>query len=302
MVLMQTQRTVVEAVESASDEPLSFFEISSILWQNKRILLLVTAFTVALSLAHLFTAQIWYRAEVLLKPVESREGLSGQMGEIGALATTLAGISLGSNTSAEPIAVLTSREFTGSFIEQQNLLPILFNRKWDAALGRWKSANIKDQPDIRDGIKYFSKSIRYVKEDKKTGLVTLAIEWTDARTAATWANLLVDRVNDRMRERALQESESHVTFLKQELTISSVVVLQQSISHVLESELQKLMLAKGNKDFAFRIVDHAEVPKWRDKPQPLLVLAAGVFGGIGISALFLISRHAIRRNAARSSK
>ena len=143
---MQTNRTLVEAAEFGRDESLNFFDIISILWRGKGILLVVTAFTVGLSLAYLFTAQIWYRAEVQLKPVESREGLSGQMGEIGALATTLAGISLGSNSGAEPIAVSECDTMSFSNIEIHGDAVLINTEDSDATL----RALLNKYPDARD--------------------------------------------------------------------------------------------------------------------------------------------------------
>ena len=290
------------------DEAINLIEILFIVWQNKWLLIVATAVSVGLSLIYVFTARDWYRADVLLKLADTRsmQGLSGQLGGLGGLAG-LAGIDLGENKGAEPLAVLKSREFVGSFIEDQNLLPVFFAREWDASGNRWKSSDIADHPDIRDAVKYFNGKILKVLEDRKTGLITMTVEWTDAKTAATWANLLIERVNDRMRQRALTEGDSIMSFLKQELTATNVVALQQSIGRVVESELQRLMLAKANKEYAFRIIDHAQVPKWPDHPHRALIVAAAFFIGIACSMLFVITLHVVRRNrtmfgASRSSE
>src|SRR5690606_2767647 len=110
-------------------------------------------------------------------------------------------------------------------------------------------------------IRYFDDNVRSISEDDETGLVTLTVEWIDPEIAAEWANILVERLNERMRRRALLEAESNVGYLQEELAKTGVVTLQQSISRLLESELQKLMLARGNEEFAFRVIDRAQVPK-----------------------------------------
>jgi uncharacterized protein involved in exopolysaccharide biosynthesis len=283
------------------DEGMSSIQMGVLLWQNKWMLIVTAAITVGISLIYVFTAADWYRADVLLKPADRRsaQGISSQWG--GALAS-IAGIDLSSSNSVEPLAVLQSRELTGDFIEELHLLPMFFDRKWDASLNRWKSTNVVDQPDVRDGVSYFNRTIRKVQEDRKTGLVTLTIEWKDAKTAAAWANLLVERVNDSMRNRALAEAEYNVSYLKQELAATNVVTLQQSIGRVLESELQKLLLAKGNKEFAFRIIDHAQVPKYRAWPQRVVIVSIALIGGLAISIFFVLSRHVIRRNRALRSE
>jgi uncharacterized protein involved in exopolysaccharide biosynthesis len=284
------------------DEAINLAEIGSILWQNKWVLIISTLVTAIAAVIYAFVATEWYRADVLLKLAEQKQsqGLLGQLGDLGGLAS-LAGLDVNDNKSAEPIAVLKSREFIGAFIEDQNLLPLFFPSKWDASAKRWKSPDIKKQPDVRDGIKYFSKRVFNVTEDRKTGLITVAVQWTDPNTAATWANMLVERVNDLMRKRALTKSEENVDYLKQELTASNVVMLQQSIGRVLESELQKLLLAKAEKEYSFRILDHAQVPKWRSWPDRPLVASVTPIVGLVLAMFFVVSRHVIRRNRARLS-
>lgn len=280
-------------------ESINLIEAWLVIWKDKWWVLASAAICVGISLAYVFTADSWYRAEVLLQPADNKstQGLTGGLGALGGLAS-LAGLNVSNGNSDEAIAVLTSHEFTGAFIEEQDLLPVLFHKKWDAANKRWKSPDPRDQPDTRDAVKFFDKTVRSVQEDKKTGFIRMYIEWTDPRVAATWANLLVARVNETMRNRALAESEANVAYLKQELASSSIITLQQSIGRVMESELQKLMLAKANKEYAFKILDHAEPTKWRSSPQRGLIAVSAAVFGFAIAVLFLLARDAFRRNRA----
>ena len=283
------------------DEGLNLFEIAALLWANKWVLISTTAVTVGLSLVYVFVAHDWYRAEVLLKLADQKQnqGLLSQIGGsgLGGLAS-LAGFDFGGeNKSAESIAVLKSREFAAAFINDMNLLPVFFYRKWDASAKRWKSSDVDERPDVRDGIKYFEKAVLEVKEDKKTGLITLAVDWKDPETAAAWANLLVDRVNDRVRQRAIADADGSLRYLKQELAAATVLTLQQSISRVMEIDLQKLALANADKEYAFRIIDHAQVPrrKWVDHPNRVLVVSGAFLLGAMGSGAFVMARDAIRR-------
>ena len=277
------------------DEVLDLMALSSKIWQGKWLIIGVTAAFTLSSAVLVLILTSWYRADVLLAPVRatSADDLASPLGSLGGLAS-LAGITLGGSTS-EPLAVLQSRDLAREFIEQQSLLPVLFARKWDAKSARWTPTDPKDWPDIRDGVKYLVEKIRTVKDDKKSGLVTLTIEWTDAKTAADWANLFVDRANERIRARALLEAQANVNFLQRELATTSVVTLQQSIGRLLDTELQKLMLARENKEFAFRLIDHAEVPKWRVWPKRLQVVALATLFGGALSIYLVFLRDAIRR-------
>jgi uncharacterized protein involved in exopolysaccharide biosynthesis len=280
-------------------ESINLIEAWFVVWKYKWWVLATSALCAGISLVYVFTAASWYRADVLLQPMDNKssQGLPNALSALGGLAS-LAGLNFSSGNSAEAVAVLTSHEFTAAFIEEQHLLPVLFHKKWDATNKRWKSPDPREQPDTRDAVKFFDTTVRSVQEDKKTGFIRMYIEWTDPQVAATWANLLVARVNETMRNRALAEADANVTYLKQELASSSVITLQQSIGRVLESELQKLMLAKANKEYAFKILDHAQPTKWRSSPQRSLIVASAAVFGCAIAVIFLLARNAIRRNRA----
>jgi uncharacterized protein involved in exopolysaccharide biosynthesis len=286
--------------QAGRDEAMNLFDIWAILRRGKWLMIVVTTVCVALAVAYALTAQVWYRSEVLLKLADNKQaqGLLGQLGGgLGGLAS-FAGLDVGGNKSAESVAVLKSREFAAAFIKDKNLLPLFFVKEWDASAQRWKSSDPEKQPDVRDGVEYFHDKILTVEEDKKTGLIKMAVEWTDAKTAAAWANLMVERVNDVMRQRAIKEGEATMAYLKEELAGSNVVTVQQSVGRVIENELQKLMLAKANEEYAFRIIDHAEVPRRRDHPKRSLIVASALILGLAMSGVFLVWRHAIRRRRA----
>jgi uncharacterized protein involved in exopolysaccharide biosynthesis len=275
-----------------ADDEISLRELWNILWRGKWIVIAVTAVFAIASVAYALLATEWYRAEVLLAPAEERssQGLSGQLGGLAALA----GVSVGGGGSAEALAILQSREFARAFINDLGLVPVFFHEHRDAPNGVWLGDHPDGWPEIRDAIKYFHDKVLRVNQQRDTGLVTLAVEWTDPQMAADWARELVVRLNERLRERALKEAEANVAYLQVELAQSSVVTLQQSIGRLLESELQKLMLARGNEEFAFRVLDAASPPKERVRPKRALIAMLGtILGGtIAIFGVFIV--HALR--------
>lgn len=276
------------AYGDAADQEIDLRELWGVLWRGKWVVVaMASAFSLA-SIAYALLATEWFRADVLLTPAEKRleTGLTAQLGGLAALA----GVSIGKNDSAEPIAVLKSRTFARAFVNDLDLLKVFFYDKWDQQKGRWHGDNPRDWPDSRDAVEYFHENVMKVSQDRKTGLVTLSVEWKDPDVAAFWAETLSTRLNARIRERALKEAETNVAYLQSELAATNVVTLQQSIGRLLEVELQKLMLARGNEDFAFKIVDPAEPPRKRVRPKRvLIVVMSSILGGIlGIVAVLLL--------------
>ncbi|HWK51809.1 MAG TPA: Wzz/FepE/Etk N-terminal domain-containing protein, partial [Steroidobacter sp.] len=112
----------------AADE-LDFRRLWRMVWQSRWLIAAITALTALLALVYVLFAKEWYTAEALLIPAapeSSQSGLSGQLGGLAGLASSLAGISLGAADSTEPLAVLRSRGFTRDFIEEHDLLTVLF--------------------------------------------------------------------------------------------------------------------------------------------------------------------------------
>jgi uncharacterized protein involved in exopolysaccharide biosynthesis len=261
-------------------------------WKGRWLVLaFVVGFTL-LATAYALLAREWYTAEAVLMPAGTKStqagGLTAQLENIGVLAGLAAG-ALGSPRTAEPIGVLKSRDFARQFIEEQGLLHVLLADKWDASKGRWKESDPRRQPDMRDAIEYFDKNVLRVNEDKKTGLITVGIQWKDPSLAASWTNTIVDRLNDQMRSRVLTEGEANVAYLEKELAETNVVEMKLALSRILETELGKVMVARGDKQYAFRVVDHADVPKWRSWPKRRVIVAVGILAGglAGLVAVFV---------------
>jgi uncharacterized protein involved in exopolysaccharide biosynthesis len=249
-----------------------------------------------------------FRATVVMVPAntEGRDGLEGALGQIGGLAS-LAGLSLGSqgNDKEEALAVLRSREFTERFIHDRNLMPILFATRWDAKEQRWRPG--AKPPTPAQGYKYFHGQVRSIVQDKKTGLVTVHVDWKDGALAAQWANELVARLNTEMRTRAIAHADASVGYLERELENTNVVTTREAINRLIESQIKSRMLANVTQEYAFRVVDpalapDADDPLWPNKP---LLLAAGLLLGgvlgmliVWVAGMVSAGRYTVRDGAA----
>jgi hypothetical protein len=226
-----------------------------------------------------------YRAEVVMVPVkadDSRAALASMVGQLGGLAS-LAGVSLGGGGNKdEYLQYLQSNAFTARFIEDEKLLPVLFADRWDANNNRWDVDDPADVPTLADGVRLFERSVRAVQEDRRTGVVTLAVVWKDRELAARWANLLVERVNRDLSERAIAESDASVRYLEGELAKTSVLELRDSIYRLIENQIKTVMLANVRQEYAFKVIDPAVAPDVDDVVRPkklAMILIGGVFGG-----------------------
>jgi uncharacterized protein involved in exopolysaccharide biosynthesis len=273
---------------NSGDADVGLQNLWQLAWEGRWIVALCAFLCVVAGTTYAFLATNWYKADVVLSPV-SDKSISGGLSALGGVSDLagLVGINIPSARGNAPLAVLKSKSFAREFIEDEKLMPVLFADKWNAQTSEWKVAG-PDQPDIRDGVRYFDENVRVVTEDKKAGLVTLSIKWTSASEAARWANLLVKRLNDRIRSEAIREAETSIGYLQKEMLTTSVVSTQQSVGRVLESEMQKMALARANEEFAFKVVDDAFPPKRRVYPQRSLIIATSAVLGAMLGVFFVV--------------
>jgi len=228
-----------------------------------------------------------YRASSVLIPAKADHdldsgggGLGG--GGIGGVAS-LVGISLGGGDSAteEAIGVLKSRQFTEKFIEDLNLMPVLYAKIWDAQGQKWK-VDEKHQPTPGRAYKYFDKKIRSIVPEKKSSLITLNIDWTDRVAAAAWANELVRRLNLEMRQREMARADSAVGYLEKEFETTTAVATREAIGRLIEAQVKQRMFAVVTQEFAFRVIDKATPPDRDDRlfPNKFLMAIMGPVWGL----------------------
>jgi uncharacterized protein involved in exopolysaccharide biosynthesis len=234
-----------------------------------------------------------YRSTTVMIPASSeRQGFNSAIaGAVGSLGlASLAGLNVGTNTAEteEALAVLKSRQFTETFIREKQLLPKLFENQWDPQKGTWRSGI--DPPTFGKAYKFFDGSVRTVLQDKKTGLVTLQIDWKDRVEAADWANDIVQRLNLEMRTRAASKSDALLGYLEKEVATTSVVATREAINRLIEAQVKQRMLANVTQEFVFRVVDVALPPDKNDRlrPHKFLMMLTGIALGAALAIVCVL--------------
>jgi uncharacterized protein involved in exopolysaccharide biosynthesis len=252
----------------------------------------VAGFVVACMLVTLVISLIMtptYVAITVISPVASTggagqlSGVSSMLSQFGGLAS-LAGLgSSGDTRKAESLAVLKSEALTEKYIRDNNLLPILYSSKWDAANRRWTETDPKKIPTLWKANTFFGKNVRTLTIDPKTGLITLTVSWRDPKLAAEWANGLVSVTNDYLRTKAIGESERNITYLNEQAARTDVMPVKQAVYALLQNEINKEMLARGSEEYAFKILDPAIAPEVPSSPRPKLWTFFALVGGLVLS-------------------
>jgi len=238
-------------------------------------------------------AKPMYLAETVLVRNDNLQGPS-----LGNGIAALSGLGLVSsmlsqdNGATEAIAVLKSRAFIRDFIIASDLTPLLYPTLWDKGLGSWsKDLAAEDIPSLADAVELFRSELLSLEEDHASQTLLLSIRWSDPELAALWANQLIDQLNHDMQRREIREAESMIRLLTNAVEDTKMIELQQTIYSLLEQQVNRIMVARVNRDFAFTVIDPAVAPEADDyvSPQRFYLLIVGGIGGglVGLSlALF----------------
>ena len=239
-----------------------------------------------------FTTRPVYRATAVLTTAATDRGdgvLNLASSTLGGLAS---GLGIGGPRDAdtqEALAVLHSRELTEAFITDKKLMPRLFPTRWDSAAGRWNTDE-QHQPTLAQAYKYFDQKVRSITEDRKTGLITLQIDWTDRAEAADWAIELVHRVNEEMRSREITKADASLHFLQEELQTTSEIEIRNALAHLMEAQVKKRMIAHVTQDYSLRFVDRPVATDGEKpiRPQKMLLLALGPMAGLALGIMLTL--------------
>jgi uncharacterized protein involved in exopolysaccharide biosynthesis len=244
----------------------------------------------ALGVLVVLAATIWsllvrpvFRSAALVSVIaeQGRPDLSSGTGALGGIAA-LAGLPLDSRSHKEEvIATLKARGTAEDFIRQENLAGTLLGATWDARTNTWKRPYSFRPLVLADAVEEWRDHVLHITEDRDTGLLTVAIDWYSAPTAAEWNNRFLRFADSRIREAALREADDGMSYLESQLARAQEVELKRSIAQLLEGQLKTATFAKARSWYAIKVIDPPDVPIRKFKPIRTLVVAlSAILAGI----------------------
>jgi uncharacterized protein involved in exopolysaccharide biosynthesis len=265
-----------------------------VIWQViKRYKIFIAACTVVCALAaaaFALTATPMFRAEATITEVhDSNMGGGGAIaGQLGGLAS-LAGVTLGagSGQSRDSEAILKSRRLAEQFVTRYGLTAEIMGMS-KPPFTLWRA------------VSRFRKSVLNVDEDRRTGMTTISMYWSDPKEAARWANDFIGLANEIIRNRAAAESQRNIAYLNDQLKETSSVEVQHAMYNLVESETKTLMLAQGRLEYAFSTIDPAVPPEVSTSPKKSVIVLIGIVVGVFAGILISLARYKIARHVDRS--
>ncbi|MFA4874507.1 MAG: Wzz/FepE/Etk N-terminal domain-containing protein [bacterium] len=170
-----------------------------------------------------------YKAEAVIIPVSAKSGgagLSTLASQFGGLAS-LAGMGLpgAAGEGEKIIAILKSRTLTENVINRENLMPILFEKAWDAKAGKWKTDDPEKQPNMEMAVKTLRASVVTVNDIKQKTIKITGIFKTP-ELAARVVNAYTDELQKFINANSFTTAKRNRIFIEGQLSQNKEELLE----------------------------------------------------------------------------
>ena len=302
--------------ESQYDDEIDLRELFGVLWAGKIKIVAITAVFAVASVIYALSVPNQYKATALLAPAQSDGGgLSGALGQLGGLAS-LAGVSLGGGESGEAqIAqeIMKSWSYIEGFIADNNIAVEVYaaegwskgsntlqinNDAYDAETAEWlledESGAIK-LPSSWQLFQAFSGMLS-VSEDKKSGLVSVSIEYYSPQIAKQWVDMYIESINRFMQQRQIDKVTRNINYLQEQIEKTAIAEMQEVFYTIIEEQTKNKMLAEASPDYVFVAVGPSMVPELKSQPKRALICILGTLLGGMLSVLLVLIMHYAKKS------
>jgi len=302
------------------DDEIDLRELFYVLLKGKWIILSLTAFVSIIGLIYSLLLPNIYESKTILVPVNSSSGISGALGSYSGLAG-LAGVSLPSvvddGNSAKAIKKISSLSFFENNVLTNIYLPDLMAVKswnpktntlafdqsiYDTNSNTWiRDYSYPQQqiPSSQESFEVFKTKHLSLSEDKQSGFITLSIKHQSPFVAKQWVEVIVNEINAFYREKDKSESEKAVSYLNQQILLTSLSEIKQVIAQLLQEETKKLTLIEANQYYVFDYIDPPAVMEEKSEPKRALIcILIALLGGMLSIVLVLIRHYAMKQKVS----
>ena len=279
------------------DDEIDLRELFSVLWAGKTKIIAVTAVFAVASVIYALSVPNQYKATALLAPAQSDGGgLSGALGQLGGLAS-LAGVSIGGGESSESqIAqeIMKSWSFVEGFIADNDLAVEVYAAEGSEWLIE-DDSGVVGPPSSWALFKAFSGRVA-VSEDKKSGLVSVSIEYYSPQIAKQWLDLYISAINKHMQERQVEKVSNNISYLEAQIEKTSIAEMREVFYTIIEEQTKNKMVAEASPDYAFVAVSPSMVPEEKSQPKRALICILGTLLGGMLSVLWVLVMHYAKKS------
>ncbi|MEY3017954.1 MAG: hypothetical protein RL336_1089 [Pseudomonadota bacterium] len=168
-----------------------------------------------------------------------------------------------SNEVDRILSSMRSIGFVETFINENDMYPMLFKEHWDENRQAWKN---DFKPDVRWASLNLN-SIRAIDFNDDTELLKIHFTYTDPKLAAQLANNFAPSFNRYIKNKQTQIISKRRDFLNQRLSETDNLELKRSIFRMIESQLAAESLLIARDDYPLEVIQPALPALYKSSPQ-----------------------------------
>ena len=299
------------------DDEIDLRELFGVLWAGSRKIIAITAVFAFVSVIYALSLSDQYKATVLLAPAQSDSSdLSGALGQLGGLAS-LAGVDIGGGESSESQMaqeIMKSWSFIDVFIAENNISVEVYAAEgwsrgsnelqidddiYDAETKTWLVENDNTgevgQPSSWVLFEAFSERL-VVSENKKSGLVSVSIEYYSPQIAKQWLDMYVAAINAHMQQRQMEKVTNNINYLQAQIEKTSIAEMREVFYTIIAEQTKNKMMTEASPEYAFVAVSPSMVPEVTSQPQRRFICTLGTLLGGMLSVLLVLVMHYARKS------
>ena len=299
------------------DDEIDLRELFGVLWAGSRKIIAITAVFAFVSVIYALSLSDQYKATVLLAPAQSDSAdLTGALGQLGGLAS-LAGVDIGGGDSSEAQMaqeIMKSWSFIDVFIAENNISVEVYAAEgwsrgsnelqidddiYDAETKTWLVENDNTgevgPPSSWVLFEDFSERL-VVSENKKSGLVSVSIEYYSPQIAKQWLDMYVAAINAHMQQRQMEKVTNNINYLQAQIENTSIAEMRELFYTIIAEQTKNKMLAEASPEYAFVAVSPSMVPEEKSQPERAFICIIGTLLGGILSVLLVLVMHYARKS------
>ena len=282
-------------------------ELISVLWGGRILIFCVTTVVAIASIIISLSITNVYTSESVLV---NRDKQDSPMSNFSGLAS-LAGVDLSAQGASlnKVMGIIESREFVKHLITFDNVLPSLmaaqsFNANTkeiifdDEIYNHETKSWVRDAPANRSVVpsyieahKEYSEMISMTK-DRLTGHVSLKVEHVSPIFAKEFLSLVINEANNVQRNIDVDSSTKALLYLRDQLSKTPQVEIRDSISKLIENQLETQMMASIHDDYVLMTLEPPFIPERKSGPiRSLIVILSTLVGGLLSAGIVLVREY-----------
>jgi LPS O-antigen subunit length determinant protein (WzzB/FepE family) len=135
-----------------------------------------------------------------------------------------------------------------------------------------------------------------ISEDKKSGLISVSIEYYSPQIAKHWLDLYISSINKHMQARQVVKVSNNIKYLEAQIEKTSITEMQEVFYTIIEEQIKSQMLAEASPDYAFVAVSPSMVPEEKSQPKRALICILGTLLGGILSVLMVLVLYFARKS------